>query len=122
MIGNRTAPRRGVWGIGIATLIVASAIAAAGCKQSNPEGFTEQQLKGMDRQATILKSAGGDWNKVSADDKAFLIKGMGSEESAKRYVQHAGSDGKAPAGQYGLPGNGGPPPTDGDAASKAAPK
>jgi hypothetical protein len=86
--------------------------ALAGCKPSNPEGFTEQQLKGMDRQATILKNAGGDWNKVSADDKAFLVKGMGSEESAKQYVRNAGGgDGRAPAGQFGPPpGAGGPPP------------
>lgn len=97
--------------------LIAALAAIAGCSHSNPEGFTESQLQGMDRQGRILKDAGGDWNKVSPDDRAFLVKGMGSEESARQYVEHAGADGKAPAGQYGPPpGAGGPPP------AAAAPK
>jgi hypothetical protein len=88
----------------LAAIIVLSAgFLTTGCNKSNPEGFTEQQQQGMNRQSEILKKAGGDWSKLSPEDKDFLIKGMGSEESAKRYVQHGGVDGHAPAGQYGPP-------------------
>jgi hypothetical protein len=91
-----------------ALAVTALTVMVAGCGKSNPEGFTDTQLQGMDRQEKIVQGAGGDWSKVSEEDKAFLIKGMGSEESAKQYVRNSGGGGKAPAGQYGPPPGGAP--------------
>lgn len=56
----------------------------AGCKHEN-DGMSEQQQEKANRLDTIVKTSGGDWEKVSAADREYLVKELasGSESSAK---------------------------------------
>jgi hypothetical protein len=63
--------------------------AAIGCNGGESgDGLTKDQVQAASRLDEIAKQSGGDWEKVSAADREYLIKevSMGSEESAKRLL------------------------------------
>ena len=80
-------------------LLVVSSL-GVGCSQQNdalstPQG---QALLATDR---IVKQSGGDWNKVSPDDREILIKGPGggSEQGAKSFLATASARGSFQPGR-----------------------
>jgi len=56
---------------------------STGCSQQST-GETATHLQAANRIDSIAQKSGGDWNKLSPDDKAFLLKlSYGSESSAR---------------------------------------
>ncbi len=84
----------------VAVLAMGSAL--FGC--SHHSEYTPAQQQTLSRFQQIAKESGGDWNKVSAADKQWLINGPGggSEENARMML---GNFGRSP--QKGPPA--GPP-------------
>lgn len=68
-------------------------LALSGCHQSNPYGLSDSQQKGISKIQTIAQYSGGDWNKVTPADQAYLIKGAGSAASAKMMLSMDASGG-----------------------------
>jgi len=82
------------------------AIAISGCHSDAGQPLTESQKQGADRLATISKSSGGDWDKVSQADKDYLIKNVanGDEHTAKMLIAPPPGAGGAKMGPPGAPG------------------
>ncbi len=96
--------------------VVAIAIgSASGCSNRSADtGMTTTQLQSADRLSHIAQKTGGNWDKLSADDKSFLLKqGWGNEATARMILLGAsGKIGHGPTGQppkQGQPGQPGPP-------------
>ena len=60
-----------------------------GCQQSVHSGEDTTQSQMTDRLSQIAKESGGDWSKVSATDKEYLVKEVshGDEKSAQMLLQ-----------------------------------
>ncbi len=72
---------------------------SGGCSKNEGDGLTKQETQMADRLDTIVKQSGGDWEKVSAADRDYLIKevSQGSEQSAKMLLA-AKADESSPSG------------------------
>ena len=94
----------------ISTLVALSVLALipiTGCGKPD-DGMNAEQQKKTDRIEEIAKKSDGDWNKVSQEDRDYLLKNVtgGSESSAKMLL--LGKAGKLGGGP-GKGGPGGPP-------------
>lgn len=72
--------------MGIAAIIFAAIpiITITGCSHSNDGGLQPAQVQKANRLDDIAQKSGGDWNKLSPDDKAYMLKaGYGSESTAR---------------------------------------
>jgi hypothetical protein len=100
-----------------ALIMVVAAALTMGCHSDAGQPLSDTQKTSADRLATISKSSGGDWDKVSQEDKDYLIKNLanGDEHTAKMLIApppgaHGGPPG-APPGAGGPPAGGpGVPP------------
>jgi len=92
--------------LGLAAVLVSAA--ATGCHSDAGQPLTDTQKQGADRLATISKASGGDWDKVSQEDKDYLIKNVanGDEHTAKMLIAPPPGGGSGPSG---APPAGGPP-------------
>jgi hypothetical protein len=82
----------------------------AGCSKQADDGLNPQQQQTADRLDAVAKKSDGDWNKLSASDKAFFIKTAGDENGGRMLLL-------AKAGKLGYHGSG-PPPAPPTIASK----
>ncbi len=83
-----------------------AALVLVGCGNNMADdGLTDKDRQAVSRIEAIAKQSGGDWEKVSAADRDYLVKdvSMGSEQSAKMLLQQkagtlkgGGSSGKRP--------------------------
>ncbi len=83
-----------------------------GCSQGNESGLSASQEKMGNDVNSWAKASGGDWNKLSADQKQTMIKNVGSEASAKMVLQYSAHK-PEPIAPGPPPGwkPGGPPPS-----------
>jgi hypothetical protein len=74
------------------------ALGLAGCGKDD-SAPSDQTVKQSSRLEDIQRKSGGDWNKISDDDKKFLVQelGPGSESKAKMLL------GPPPAAPRGVP-------------------
>lgn len=82
--------------------VLAVGFAVVGCNSNNPgdDGIDAKGKATATRVDQIAKASGGDWSKVSQEDKDFLLKEVGSEQSAKMVLQSkAGNLSAAPGGK-----------------------
>lgn len=89
--------------LGIAAL---QAVCMVGCS-SKDDGLSTEQHQTQDRFTQIMQKTNGDWEKLSNDDKKFIIDDLshGNEDSAKMMFKMRAMRGQgAPGG-----GPGGPP-------------
>jgi hypothetical protein len=93
---------------GIAAVVIAAPI--AGCHSDNSQPLSDTQKQGADRLAKAARESGGDWDKVSREDKDYILKNVanGDEHTAKMLI--APPPGRAGGPPGGAPGAGGPPP------------
>lgn len=91
-------------GTHIAGILVAAATLMlpplVGCKGQR-DGLTSQQRESGDRLSRIAKRTDGDWNKLTEDERAFLVKDLsyGNEQSARMLLlAAAGKIGSKPGG------------------------
>lgn len=93
----------------LATCFVAALVAAAGCSGGdNYKGPPAETQQKSSRLEDIQKKTGGDWNKLSAEDKDYLVNTIshGSESTAKMLIE---AGGQTPQGGPGRPANAGAP-------------
>gem|GEM_PF-1316693 len=72
-----------------------------GCSRQNKDGITTEQRQTGDRLSEIAKRTGGDWNKLTPEERAFLVDKMsyGNEQSARMLLlAAAGKIGGRPGG------------------------
>ena len=95
-------------------LIVLASLAFLGCKQGNESGLSDAQEKAGNDVNAWAKATGGDWEKLSAQQKATMIKNVGSEASAKMVLKFSAHK-PDPINPGPPPGwkAGGPPPSQG---------
>jgi len=75
-------------------------LVACGCGNKD-DGLTGKQRESGDRLSQIAKRTDGDWNKLTADERTFLVKDLsyGSEQSARMLLlAAAGKIGGRPGG------------------------
>lgn len=71
---------------GIATLgFLAAAI--MGCSHDEGSGLNKDQEKMVNNVAEWSKSTGGDWDKLTEEQKQTMIKNVGSEASARKVLE-----------------------------------
>ena len=90
------------------TLVLAlSLFGGAGCSQTD-DGMKPAEKQMASRLDEITRKSGGDWEKLSAEEREYLVKevAQGSEQSARMLLQARGGRLKGTAG--GPPG--GQPP------------
>ena len=87
-------------------------LVAIGCQQGNESGLSDAQEKMGNDVSSWAKASGGDWNKLSNEQKQTMVKSVGSEASAKMVLQYAAHR-PEPIAPGPPPGwkPGGPPPT-----------
>ncbi len=81
---------------------VVASIALVGCSGStSDDGLSPQEKQSASRLDDIAKKSGGDWDKLSQEDRDFLVKdlSMGSEISARKLLE--GKAGKLKASPGG---------------------
>lgn len=90
---------------GILTVLTVAAI--SGCGGPADDGLSKSDQTLVSRLDQIVKKSGGNWDALSADDKAYLVKevGYGDERNAKMYFLSQTGGLKGHAG----PPTGGPP-------------
>lgn len=64
-------------------------LVAGGCQQGNESGLNAAQEKMGNDVNSWAKSSGGDWNKLTNEQKQAMIKSVGSEGSAKMVLQYS---------------------------------
>ena len=96
---------------GLAAVVLAAPI--AGCHSDAGQPLSDTQKQGADRLATISKTSGGDWDKVSQADKDYIIKNVanGDEHTARMLIAPPPGRASGPAGTP--PGGGSRPPVGG---------
>ena len=88
--------------------------AFAGCHSDKSEPLSTTQTQSANRLADITKKSGGDWEKVSPEDRDYILKNLayGNERTARMLI--APPPGKAGAGgPTGLPQGSNGQPADG---------
>lgn len=93
--------------LALALLAALSLFGGVGCAPED-DGMKPAEKQVANRLDEITKKSGGDWEKLSAEEKEYMIKevAQGSEQSARMLLQARGGRLKGTAG--GPPG--GPPP------------
>lgn len=71
-----------------------SLLAATGCGEKDP-GPSAETVQQSDRLSQIQKSTGGDWNKLTPEDRDYLVNTLahGNEQSARMLLSPAPSTG-----------------------------
>lgn len=89
--------------VGLATTLL------VGCGKAD-DGLSDKDRDKATRAQEIVKKSGGNWDSVSADDKAYLVKeiGYGNEYNAKMFFMAESGKLRNGAGPGG-PAGGGPP-------------
>lgn len=87
----------------VATLLLAMVIGGGCGSSAGDDGLSSSEVKMSSRIDEIAKASGGDWEKVSAADRDYLVKevAQGSEPSAKMMLQ--AKAGKLQGGAGGAP-------------------
>lgn len=93
-------------------VILASFILSAGCGQEKGgDGLSTKEVQIGTRTDQIIKLSGGNWENVSAEDKAYLVQevGYGNERNARMFFDSMAGNLKG----------GGPPASPGASAASA---
>jgi hypothetical protein len=98
----------------LAVGVIGILVPATGCQKPD-DGMSAEQQKKTDRIDEIAKKSDGNWDKVSQEDRDYLLKNVtsGSESAAKMLL--LGKAGKLGMGA-GKGGPGGPPGSPGSGA------
>jgi|GEM_PF-1841073 len=92
-----------------------ASLTLAGCHSDNSAPLTATQVQSADRLGQIRHASGGDWEKLSAEDRDFLLKmANGNEHTARMLIMtpSGGAAGKGPGGgPMGMPPGAGKPGT-----------
>lgn len=77
--------------ITLSALIALMLLGGVGCTQAD-DGMKPEEKQLANRLDEITKKSGGDWNKLSAEEKEYMIKDVaqGSEQSARMLLQARG--------------------------------
>lgn len=80
--------------------VLALGLVFAGCNSNNPgdDGIDSKGKATATRIDQIAKSSGGDWDKVTQEDKDYLLKEFGGEQTAKMLLQSKAGKLKATGG------------------------
>lgn len=64
-----------------------TSVLLTGCGESGGDGLSKDQVQLGQKSDEIIKAANGNWDNLSAEDKAYLIKeiGYGDENNAKMF-------------------------------------
>jgi len=69
--------------------LLAFGLVAAGCgNNTDDDGLSSTEKATASRIDQIAKSSGGDWSKVSQDDRDYIVKQVGDEISAQKLLQN----------------------------------
>lgn len=87
-----------------------SVVFLSGCDQGGGDGLSKDQVELGQKSDQIIKAANGNWDNLSPEDKAYLIKeiGYGDEKNAKMFF-NAKSGNLRRSGPPSTPGGPGGP-------------
>ncbi len=83
-------------------VIAVALLVCTGCSSSTPPSTKEDQ-----RMVTIVSQSGGDWNRVAAADKDYLIKSLGNGNEQRAMLAFTARSTRN--SRNGPPKMGGPP-------------